>query len=81
MKVLFKNINPILKPGMADFLKLHNITEAEGGLEISVVLSNDYNIKITKNNNNNSRSLRSLNNTEWQIIFVVIKCYLLSFLL
>ena len=52
MKVLFKNINPVLKSGMADFLKLHNITEAEGGLEISVVLSNDYNIKITKDNNN-----------------------------
>ena len=51
MKVLFKNINPILKPGMADFLKLHNITEAEGGLEITVVLSNDCNIKITKDKN------------------------------
>ena len=53
MKVLFKNINPVLKSGMSDFLKLHNITEAEGCLEISVVLSNDCNIKITKDNNNN----------------------------
>ena len=52
MKVLFKNINPVLKPGMSDFLKLHNIEEGEGGLAITVLVTDNCNLKITKDKNN-----------------------------
>lgn len=51
MKVCFNNLNPIFKSGMADFLKLHGIKEGEGGIEITILINNNSNLKITKDKN------------------------------
>ena len=52
MNIIFENLNPIYQNGMADFLKLHNISIADGGLKVKVSVNPDVNIKIKKNNNN-----------------------------
>ncbi len=52
MNIIFENFNPIYQNGISDFLKLHNISIAKGGLMVTVSVNPDVNIRITKNNTN-----------------------------
>ena len=52
MNIIFENFNPIYQNGIYDFLKLHNISIAKGGLMVTVSVNPDVNIRITKNNTN-----------------------------
>ncbi|MBP3580037.1 MAG: beta-N-acetylhexosaminidase [Clostridia bacterium] len=51
MKAVFTNIDKRYEVGMSDFMKRHSILNEQGGVEITILPSEDNNIKITKNAN------------------------------